>query len=285
MTATWLLLALLATVATGGGGYLLGLLVGQRARRALAANTSTQDQTIQRLQAALDQGETSRTGAQDVRTEMRAMLSGWMGEQQASAQQTQGQIRQLVGRLADSDRSGEHVESLRQEIHRTLAPMLERDREQKGLREVVLDALGPLMEHQRRAQGLRSLSTKSVGREHLPALLDTIASKGGFSSVLVSDEMGLPVAASSRARDTDVAAGVSSLILTLADRVAATGGSTPTAVLVRNKDNQRMLHRIFTVSGERFLIVATTMGEEVASDALDPALTTLENALGLRKSA
>ena len=93
------------------------------------------------------------------------------------------------------------------------------------------------------------------------------------------DEMGLPLAASSGARDADVIAGVSSLVLTLADRVTSSGGASPLSVLIRDSANQRILHRIFTVGKSRFIATAVAQGSEISTDAIDPALAALEEIL------
>lgn len=273
MTLIALSVALAGIAGTGLGGYLLGVLLGRRSRRALQNDAALKQLRVEQLEHALAQSSTAAAG------QVRELLAPLLGQQQASTQQLREQMQQIAGRLSADDRKGETVEVLRQELHRTLAPMLERDREQKGLRQLVLDVMGPFMENERRAQGLKTVAAPKRGREQLPALLDTIARRGGFAAVLLSDEVGLPLAASSGARDAEVLAGVSSLILSLADRVTKTGGPTPTAVLVRDTANQIILHRIFTAGGERFLVTAVSKGE-VSSTALDPALTALENVLG-----
>ena len=51
------------------------------------------------------------------------------------------------------------------------------------------------------------------------------------------------------------------------------------AVLIRDSSNQRILHRIFSVNNERFLVTAVAKGNEIATDALDPALPALEEML------
>ena len=285
MNIATLLMALAGITLTGGGGYLLGLLLGRRARRELTTREAEQAQQIEQLQVALAQRESSTATAEKLREDVRQLIAPVMGAQQASAQQLRVQMQQLVGKVADADDNGDRVEMLRREIHQAIAPMLERDREQKGLRELVLDTLGPLMESQRREQGLKSLSTPRRGREQLPALLDTMARRGGFAAVLLSDDVGLPLAASSGARNADVLAGVSSLILTLADRVAQAGSPTPTAVLVRDNSNQLILHRIFPVADERFLLTAVAKGGEVSTAALDPALAALEDILEKSQAA
>ncbi|MBK8235044.1 MAG: hypothetical protein IPK74_05785 [Deltaproteobacteria bacterium] len=303
MTTTALLFALAGIVTTGAAGYLLGIVLGRGARHRLAAHAQGQAQQIAQLQLALSEQQATMAATAGVREQVQGVLAGMMGQQQATSDERQAQIqaqmqsqfqsqmqalqRQIVQlmQLGAGERTADEVERVRQEIHRALAPMLERDREQKGLRELVLDVLGPMMESERRAQGLKNLIAPARGREQLPILLDSIARRGGFAAVLLSDEVGLPLAASSSARNADVLAGVSSLILSLADRVTKTGGPTPTAVLVRDTANQLILHRIFTAAGERFLLTGVSKGTEVSTNALDPALAALEDVLSKSQAA
>lgn len=206
--------------------------------------------------------------------------------QQAGVEQLQRQMQQLVTRITTSDKDGEQIESLRRELHRTIAPLLERDRTtHQDLRAFMSDVLSPLLESERRGKALHSLSQSRRGREHLPTLLDTMARRGAFLAVLLSDEVGLPLAASSGAKDADVLAGVSSIILTLADRVTRSGGPAPNAVLIRDSANAFILHRIFKVGDERFVVTAVAKGTAVATDALDPALPALEHALEKNQAA
>ena len=307
MTTTALLFALAGIVTTGAAGYLLGIVLGRGARHRLAAHAQGQAQQIAQLQLALSEQQATMAATAGVREQVQGVLAGMMGQQQATSDERQAQLQaqlqtqlhsqmqsqmhelqhqitQLM-QLGAGERTTDEVERVRQEIHRALAPMLERDREQKGLRELVLDVLGPMMESERRAQGLKNLIAPARGREQLPILLDSIARRGGFAAVLLSDEVGLPLAASSSARNADVLAGVSSLILSLADRVTKTGGPTPTAVLVRDTANQLILHRIFTAAGERFLLTGVSKGTEVSTNALDPALAALEDVLSKSQAA
>jgi len=288
---TSILLALAGAVVTGGGGYLIGARAGKRARGRLETDLSQAErqatmlsQDLSRaharaatLEANLVHERKSSTTAEQLAIEVRGLLTPIVGAQEAATQDLQAQMRELAERIAIGDDDGvEHLEALRSELQQTLAPLVAQDRENHKM---MLDVLGPLMEKERRAQGLTLVSPNRRGRHHLPRLLDTVVRRGGFATVLLSDDMGLPLAASSGARDADVIAGVSSLVLTLADRVASSGGAAPMAVLLRDSSNQRILHRIFTVGEERFLVTAVSKGREISTDALDPALAALEDIL------
>lgn len=274
-----------AVLTTAGAGYVLGVHLGRKARSSLAHALMQKDELARRLELALAEHRTLHSSTERVREEMRAMMAPLVG-QQTGVEQLQRQMQQLVARITSSDKDGEQIESLRRELHRTIAPLLERDKTtQQDLRAFMSDVLSPLLESERRGQALHSLSQSRRGREHLPMLLDTMARRGAFLAVLLTDEVGLPLAASSGAKDADVLAGVSSIILTLADRVTRSGGPTPHAVLIRDSSNAYILHRIFNVGDERFLVTAVTKGSAIATDALDPALPALEHALEKNQAA
>jgi hypothetical protein len=185
-------------------------------------------------------------------------------------------------------RRGLHArDALRAEYAATVATLAQkaegqdanrRAAEALGLREMLGEMLAPVIDRQRLGRDFSQLEGGSGLRE-LPGVLDAIARKGGFSAVVLSDDVGLPLATSSGARDAETLAGVSSLLLTLADRCVTTGAPRPIAVLVHDESNQRILHRIFSVGPTRFLLTAVARGLELAPQALDPALGKLEQVL------
>lgn len=296
MTFVAFLLAIAGAAGTAGGGYLLGARArragGNQTTLALASAHQQLDSAQQelaaakthaaQLSAALEEQRRASGSAQQVADEVRALIDPLMGAQQASAARLQAQMREISQRVERGEDSGERLDALRAELHKALVPLLQQDRDTQSVRKLVVDVLGPLMEKERRAQGLTNLNARHGSRHQLPGLLDMLARRGGFSAVILSDAMGLPLAASSGARDADVLAGVSSLVLTLADRVVGAGGPPPLAMLVRDTANQRVLHRIFAVDGERYLLTAVAKGTELASDALDPALGALESSLSAK---
>ena len=288
---TTIILALIGAAATGGSGYLFGARAGKKAREGLESELSRSKHQVAEFSQELSQAHAraatleeslahehrSASSGEQLAAEVRSLLSPIVGAQEAATRNLQVQLRELAERVDSGDDGVAQLEALRSELQQTLAPLVAQDRENHKM---MLDVLGPLMERERRAQGLTLLSPNRRGRHHLPRLLDMLVRRGGFATVLLSDEMGLPLAASSGARDADVIAGVSSLVFTLADRVASSGAAAPMAVLLRDSSNQRILHRIFTVEKERFLVTAVAKGNEIATDALDPALAALEDILG-----
>lgn len=139
--------------------------------------------------------------------------------------------------------------------------------------------LAPLLEKERLARALSQLDVGRGTRDELPKLLDAIAKTAGFSTVLVSDDQGLPLATNQGANDADMLAGVWSLLLTIADRVVAAGAPAPLAIMVHDAQNRAILHRIFTAGNTRFLLTAVSHTHRLAPESLDPALANLERVL------
>ncbi len=290
---TSILLGLFGAAATAAGGYLFGVRAGRGARRSLEGELGqARDQTsalsgevarararAAALEASLQHERNGSVTAEAVASQVQTLLGPIVGAQEAATANLQAQMRDLAQRVVSGDDSVERLDALRKEVQQTLAPLIEQDRENQGLHKMMLDVLGPLMEKERRVNGLTLISPNRRSRHDLPKLLDALTKRGGFAAVLLSDEMGLPLAASAGARDADVLAGVSSLVLSLADRVVTSGGPAPLAVLLRDASNQRILHRIFSVDGDRYLVTAVSKGGTLTTDALDPALAALEDIL------
>jgi len=290
---TSILLAIAGATATTAGGYLLGVRKGRDARRrlesalghaqrnalSLAGELTQARSEVSTLEATLAHEGGASNAAQEAVSELRAMIGPMMGAQKDAAANLQRQMRELAERVASGDDSVERLDALRTELRQSLAPLLEQDQHRLDVQKVMFEALNPLIEKERRARGLTLVSPNNRSRHELPELLDTLARNGGFAAVLLSDEVGLPLAASTGTRDADVLAGVSSLVFSLADRIASAGHATPLAVLLRDNSNQRILHRIFSVQDDRYLVTAVSRGGEVSTDALDPALAALEDIL------
>lgn len=175
-------------------------------------------------------------------------------------------------------RLGALLRDLRRELLRVVEPVLEPEPsgDPFGRARRILEQLRG---HGRRGSA-QELSELAGDRRRLSTLLQRVAERGGFSFVLLSDELGLPLAASPGARDPEVQAGVSSLLFTLADRVRQAGGPAPVSVSIRDEAGELTLHRLFSVGPERYLLTAVSKRARVSPEALDSALAALEASLG-----
>lgn len=151
--------------------------------------------------------------------------------------------------------------------------------QQNGALREVERVLAPYIEREKLLLDLAKIEAGPRSRSDLPAILDTIATKASFGSIVLSDESGLPVAASRGTRDPEGTAGTSSLLFTLADRLVAHGHPQPIAVLVHDEANETILHRLFRAGTARYLLTATGRSRGVVPETLDPTLDTIERAL------
>jgi hypothetical protein len=140
--------------------------------------------------------------------------------------------------------------------------------------------LAPLLSRERVDRDLSSILVGKGGLGELPRLLDAIAEKGGFSSVVLSDESGLPLAASSTASNIDALSGTAAFFLTMAERAERAALPLPLSCVLLDTANRITLHRVFTVGGARYTLSGVARGSNVAPSALDPALSPLERVLG-----
>jgi hypothetical protein len=150
------------------------------------------------------------------------------------------------------------------------------------MRQEIARALGPILERERVGSELARIETGGGTLGDLPRILDSIAEKGGFISLLLGDEVGLPLAASAGARDVEVWAGGASLLLSLSDRLARSGSSPLVAVVMQDETNQIIVHRIFRIGAERFILSAMSRGQRLGPDALDAAMGKIESILSRR---
>jgi hypothetical protein len=143
----------------------------------------------------------------------------------------------------------------------------------------VQQVLTPLIQRERLGFALANLQTGAGRYRDLMDLVDQIAAKGSFSAVLLNDAEGLPLAASSNAKDLDRLALLSSMVLLLADRISRDNAPNPLAVMVHDEANKLTLCRIFRVGGKRLLLTAVSTDTQLLPTVLDPALAKLDTVL------
>lgn len=308
MIVTLTLVTLGATSALLGSGYLFGAQRGRAARAALAAHADSREIALREAETRLSLERQTAEHDAARRQELESLISplarreGTSREEIEKVEELKREVRAIARSLAERESGQDELRrevrgalaslakqpgeeaKLEGQVRRLVAPLLQREDQSQKLRDALQQVLRPMMEREQIGRDLARLPSTS-GLGGLPKLLDAIAERGGFTSVVLSDDVGLPLAASAGAVDVDTLAGASSLLLTLADRAARDGAPAPQAVVVRDESNQTLLHRIFRVGDERFMLTAVARGVEVATSALDPALGTLERALARRDVA
>ncbi|MCA9550146.1 MAG: hypothetical protein KC933_08930 [Myxococcales bacterium] len=143
------------------------------------------------------------------------------------------------------------------------------------------EVMAPLAEQARVQSALSEMPTMYLHRGHLGHLLREVAARAGLSTMILSDEVGLPLAATS-ADASEALAAAASLLLTLADRLASTGQPAPVGVVTRDVEGHLTLHRIFSLDDERYVLTAVSKGTVLAPDSMDPVLPQLRQLLAQR---
>ncbi len=182
----------------------------------------------------------------------------------------------LAERLAEHHQDAE----ARALVESVLQPMAAREEETRSLENMVRSVLGPLAARERIGWALSTIEARTAAHRDLPDLLDTIAQRSGLGTMLLCDEAGLPLAStSSSTLANDTLAAMSALLLNLVDRIEAAGSPAPFSAVFRDEANQVILHRVFSVGKERFVLSAATSGRAMTPDDLDPALDRVVHAL------
>ncbi len=144
--------------------------------------------------------------------------------------------------------------------------------QERNLKATIEQALAPLVQREQLSIDLSQLKSGSGERRDLTLLLDQIADVGNFSTVVICDDEGLPLAANDKGQDVDRHAANSSLILLLADRMTNSGQATPMSIMVHDESNVTTLCRFFRAQDQRLSLTAVTSGARLGPTALDPAL-------------
>ncbi len=145
-----------------------------------------------------------------------------------------------------------------------------------ALRTAIQEVLAPLVERERVSLDLARVPS-SERRHGLGPLLDAIASIGGFTAVVLSNDQGLPLAASPAEADQDRLLAAAARLFVVADQIAGMRG--PLSVLIRDANDATTLCRMFRVRDQRLFLTAASNDPRLASSALDPALVRIESAL------
>lgn len=171
------------------------------------------------------------------------------------------------------------------ELRAALGAMIEplRAQEQKNEEAVraVLKLVQPVMDKDRLSLDLKQLTAASDSRSGLCDLLDRLRERGAFVAVVLSDEAGLPMACNRGCAAPETLAGISSLLLILADRVPRHGAARPQSFVLHDEAGQVTLHRIFEVGRKRYLlsIVASSAPSLVQPELFDTPIARLRSLL------
>lgn len=227
-------------------GYLLGSHRGVSAREKLREQGLRQTYELQNLRSLVTR--------EDDRAESKA-------------------LREALGRMSEAlMRQGDALQ-------RIVEPLLHRDTEVESLRTMVQQVLKPLAHREQLAFDLSNLPVPVGQRSELTNLLDRIADAGHFETVVLVNDEGLPLAASTRARDLERLAALSSLLVVFAERLSRNDAPAPLSIVMHDETNTEALCRLFSVGEQRLLLVAVAMGLPLTPTALDAALPKVSSIL------
>lgn len=297
MSALAMLLSAASSVLLLGSGYLYGARRGRAAREALTRANDAQTERNAALERELARKETPAIGAElervlkpmlsraddgDVgalRSEVGAVMRA-LADQERNQDALRAELRQglagLAQRTTDPDK-------LQRDLQKLMAPLLRRQDDASGLRDMMRELLEPIVERDRLGKELSNLQ-EGDGLRELPRMLDVIADKGSFSTVVLSDDAGLPLAANRSAADVDALAAVASWLITLVHRAERTETARPLSFVVHDSWNQHVIHRVFDVGAQRFTLTAVSRGMQVSPGTLDAALGKIERVLGATRN-
>jgi hypothetical protein len=156
----------------------------------------------------------------------------------------------------------------------------QRAAEQEGLKTTIQEALAPLVQRERLSLDLAQFNTNAGRRRDLTPLLDKIAAIGNFTTVMLTNEEGLPLAASRASRDLDRLAAAATRLALVADQIGGENSHAPLSILLRDASDATTLCRIFHINdGPRLTLTAVSNDPRLTSVVLDPALPKIEMAL------
>jgi len=272
-------LAVLSVVTLLVGGYLFGARAGRAARAAILEEREAQVARVHELEARL--AVAPPPAVDRVKLELQGMLAPLIANVSASASATAKKdpsvdvLRHEMQSLADSVAARERsIDSFRVEIRSLLSTVgkaqdpdqVHRDLQkvtsllsQRGdgtsdVRKMMTEVLAPMLERERSLRELSSIHVGDGGLGELPRLLDAIAEKAGFASVVLSDESGLPLAASADAGDVDGLAGIAAFFFSRSQHFAAICGH-----------NMKLLNSWLSPKTKREPIVIPSVGDLMQS--------------------
>jgi hypothetical protein len=251
--------AVIAALPVVIAGYLLGIRRGAAAREALRRDWVESQTTLAACRRELLQSQN---------------LLQHANEQLAARPAVAGGTEMVKERLLKDQK--DQIDS---SLTNLLKPLLSRDLQTRELRDAVNDLLGPIVERERLGLELARLDPGLNGQGGLSHLLSNMAMRAGFSTVLVTDNNGLPMGQSDGAKRVEMLCATLGMILNMVDRIANSGGSNPLAVVLRDADNQVAIHRLFKVEGQRYVLTAIASGSFLSPDVLDPTLPRIERVL------
>lgn len=166
-------------------------------------------------------------------------------------------------------------------LQRVIEPLSDWDAQVKNLNTSIQKMQDSIVNKDQIALELSNLKTSS-NRGDLSNLMDEIAEKAEFESVLLSNENGLPLVSSKSTEDLERLAAIASFVIIFGDRMSRNNSPTPISFLVRDDNKKDILCRIFHVGKQRLVMTAVSTNQKLTPSALDPTLEKVVSMLTAR---
>lgn len=197
------------------------------------------------------------------------------------------QLREQVNEYKRRDNThkddvGEKIEAVLAQgdaLREMVEPLIQRDAEFQNFHMTLQQTLHSLAQGEQSDFDLSDLTVNSKHRSELTGLLDQMAKKANLTTVLLSDEAGLPLATNSNATQADRMTAVSSPILLLCERISRSDAPAPLSVVIYDESNTQTLCRIFQVNDQKLYLIAQSVGVRLSPTALDAALPKVDRLL------
>ncbi|TPV95212.1 MAG: hypothetical protein B7733_11155 [Myxococcales bacterium FL481] len=241
---------------------------GQQAGHELAEVSRVADELREAMGNLVTRGE----AIEDMQRELHT-VSEQLAQSDAKGDHLEAEIRRALEPVAARE---DNTQSLKQELQQLLAPLLAREGQADAVQRAIATALDPVVSQERLAQSLRTLPV-GKSRADLPQLLDAIVARAGLVHIVLSDAQGLAVAHSARTdKEAEALAAIASAYIALSERYPQFGQPAPVAFVATDTDRQSVVHRIFIVAGQRYVLSAKSKSRSLTPLVLDAALDKIE---------
>ncbi|MCF6249809.1 MAG: hypothetical protein L3J75_00875 [Methylococcaceae bacterium] len=169
-------------------------------------------------------------------------------------------------------------------LQRVVEPLAKWDKQVETLNAAIKQVQDSvlLLDQDQGTVDLTDLKTNDLNRSNLTRLMDEIAEKGHFKVMLLSDDKGLPIAASSNAQQLDKLAAISSLVVIFGDRISQDDDESPQSFLIHYENNMDILCRIFVIGEQRMVLAVISSKQKLTTGALDSVLPKFTESLNPR---
>lgn len=166
-------------------------------------------------------------------------------------------------------------------LQRVIEPLSDWDTQVKKLNSSIQKMQASIVNKDQVALELSNLKTSS-NRGDLSNLMDEIAEKADFESVILCNENGLPLVSSKNTEDLERLAAIASFVVIFGDRMSRNNSPSPISFLVRDSSKKDILCRIFHVGKQRLIMTAVSTNQKLTPNALDPTLEKVVSMLTAR---